>query len=108
MKQLSVALAAMATAAAALVATPAVAADELDLAKAKNCLSCHAVDKKVVGPSYEDVAAKFADKSDAVDYLADRIINGSQGTWGAIPMPPNGNVNEEEAKKLATWIMEMK
>ena len=69
-----------------------VLADEA-LAKAKNCMSCHAVDKKLVGPSYKDVAAK--------------VKAGGKGVWGQIPMPPN-NVTPEEAKKLATWVLTQK
>lgn len=86
--------------------TTAMAQDGEALAKAKNCLACHSVDKKVVGPSYKDVAAKFADDPGAVDMLADRIKNGSSGVWGSVPMPPN-NVTEAEAKELAEWVMSL-
>jgi cytochrome c len=89
-------------AASLLCAAPAFA-DEA-LAKSKNCMACHAVDKKLVGPSYKDVAAKYAGKGDAVATLAGKIKNGSSGVWGPVPMPPN-NVTEEEAKKLAAWVM---
>ena len=92
----------------AMMSAPAVAADGLDLAKAKNCLACHAVDKKIVGPAYKDVAAKFAGQPGAVDMLAERIMKGSSGVWGAVPMPPNSNVNEAEAKELATWVLSLK
>ena len=98
----------LAAATLATLATPAVAADELALAQAKNCLACHSVDKKVVGPAYKDVAAKFAGQPGAVDMLAGKIMHGSSGTWGAVPMPPNTNVNEAEAKRLATWILSLK
>lgn len=110
MKRTSFALTTMLALAGTLttMATPAVAADELALAQAKNCLACHAVDKKVVGPAYQDVAAKFAGQPGAVDMLAGKIMHGSSGTWGAIPMPPNTNVNEAEAKSLATWILSLK
>lgn len=92
--------------AAVTVAAPAMA-DEA-LAKAKNCMACHAVDKKLVGPSYKDVATKFAKDPGAVAMLAERIQKGSSGVWGAVPMPPNANVNADEAKKLATWVMSLK
>ena len=93
-------------AAAGILSAGAVQADEA-LAKAKNCMTCHAVDKKLVGPSYKDVAAKYkADKS-AVATLAAKIKSGGKGNWGQIPMPPN-NVTEDEAKKLATWVMATK
>ncbi|MBP6276984.1 MAG: c-type cytochrome [Limnohabitans sp.] len=81
---------------------------DLALATSKNCMACHAVDKKLVGPSYKDVAAKYkADKS-AVDKLAAKIIKGGSGAWGAVPMPANPQVSEVEAKKLAAWVMTSK
>ena len=82
------------------------AADEA-LAKSKNCLSCHATDKKVVGPSYKDVAAKYKGQGDAVAKLAAKIKAGGKGVWGEVPMPPN-KVSDEEAKKLATWVLATK
>ena len=81
-------------------------ADEA-LAKAKNCMSCHAVDKKLVGPAYKDVAAKYKGDAGAVDKLAAKIKAGGKGVWGEIPMPPN-NVTPDEAKKLATWVLAQK
>ena len=91
----------------AVVAASPVLADEA-MAKAKNCMACHAIDKKVVGPAYKDVAKKFGGQAGAVDMLAEKIIKGSSGTWGPVPMPPNANVNADEAKKLATWILSLK
>ncbi|MBP7915622.1 MAG: c-type cytochrome [Giesbergeria sp.] len=88
------------------VAVPAMA--DQALATSKNCMACHAVDKKLVGPSYKDVAAKYAGQKDAVDKLAVKIIKGGSGVWGPIPMPPNAQVNEADAKKLATWVMTQK
>ena len=87
----------------AVVASPAFAS--ADLAKQKNCLACHAADKKVIGPAYKDVAAKYAGQKDASDKLAQKIIKGGSGVWGAVPMPANPQVNEADAKALATWIM---
>lgn len=84
-----------------------VLADEA-LAKAKNCMSCHAVDKKLVGPSYKDVAAKYAGQKDAVDKLATKIIKGGSGVWGPVPMPANAQVAEADAKKLAAWVLTQK
>ena len=75
------------------------------LAKAINCMACHAVDKKLVGPSYTEVAKKYADQKDAVDKLATKITKGGSGAWGAIPMPANPQVNDADAKKLATWVL---
>ena len=88
------------------VAAPAMA--DMALATSKNCMACHAVDKKLVGPSYKDVAAKYAGQKDAVDKLAVKIMKGSAGVWGPIPMPANAQVNEADAKKLAAWVMAQK
>ncbi len=78
------------------------------LATAKNCMACHAVEKKVVGPSYKDVAAKYAGQADAIAKLSGKIIKGGGGVWGPVPMPANAQVSAEEATKLATWIMTQK
>lgn len=88
------------------VVAPAMA-DEA-LAKANNCMACHAVDRKLVGPSYKDVAKKYAGQADAVDKLAAKVIKGGSGVWGAIPMPANAKVSEADSKKLVTWILGMK
>ncbi|GAA4429730.1 c-type cytochrome [Acidovorax lacteus] len=84
-------------------ATPAFA--DMALATSKNCMACHAVDKKLVGPSYKEVGAKYAGQKDAVDKLAAKIIKGGKGVWGEVAMPANPQVNEAEAKKLAAWIL---
>ena len=81
-------------------------ADEA-LAKAKNCMSCHALDKKLVGPAYKDVAAKYKGDAKAPAMLATKIKTGGKGAWGEIPMPPN-NVTPEEASKLAAWVLSLK
>ncbi len=98
MKGLTVALIAAGSAFAGQVS-----ADEA-LAKAKNCLTCHAADKKVVGPSYKDVAAKYKGQGDAAAKLAAKIKGGSKGEWGQVPMPAN-NVTDAEAATLAKWIL---
>ena len=92
---------------ATLVAGPALAADPAELAKSKACLGCHAVDTKIVGPAYKDVAAKYAGQKDAVAKLADKVQKGGSGVWGPVAMPPN-NVTPDEAKQLVTWILAMK
>lgn len=104
MKRILLVLASMAAGLA--VSTPALA--DLQLATAKNCMACHAVDKKLVGPSYKDVAAKYAGQKDAADKLAAKIIKGGSGVWGPVPMPANAQVNPDEAKKLASWILTTK
>ena len=93
--------------ATALFSTAPAFAD-LALSQSKNCMACHAVDKKIVGPSFKDVAAKYKGDKTAVDKLATKIIKGGSGAWGAIPMPANPQVNEADAKKLASWILAQK
>jgi cytochrome c len=93
---------------AALVAASSPAWADAELAKAKNCMACHAVATKMVGPSYKDVAAKYKDNKDAVSVLAAKIQKGGSGVWGPVPMPANAQVNEAEAQKLAAWVMSAK
>ena len=95
------------TLAAALSLSAPALADQA-LAQAKNCLSCHSVDKKIVGPAYKDVARKYAGQKDAVDKLTSKIRKGGSGVWGVVPMPVNSQVNEAEARKLATWELSLK
>jgi cytochrome c len=90
-----------------VLSTPAMAADAMALAKSKNCLACHAMDKKLVGPAFKDIAAKYASDKGAVDKLAVKIMKGGAGVWGAIPMPAN-NVTDAEAKSLAAWVLTVK
>ena len=78
------------------------------LATAKNCMACHAVDKKLVGPAYKDVAKKYAGDKTAADKLAAKIMKGGSGVWGAVPMPANPQVSDAEAKKLAAWVLSQK
>jgi len=90
----------------AVTALPAMA--DMALAQAKNCMACHAVDHKVVGPAYKDVAAKYKGDKTALDKLATKIIKGGAGVWGPVPMPANAQVNEADAKKLAAWVLTAK
>ncbi|WP_179215006.1 MULTISPECIES: c-type cytochrome [Achromobacter] len=87
----------------ACVAAPDAAVNAI-LSK-NNCLACHAVDRKVVGPSYKDVGAKFKDDPNAVTLLVGKIKNGSAGTWGPVPMPPNPGISSDEAKQVVNWIL---
>ena len=89
-----------------LIAGPAFA--NADLAQKKNCLACHATDKKIVGPSYKEVAAKYAGQKDAVDKLAAKVVKGGSGVWGNVPMPANPQVTDAEAKQLVQWILTLK
>ncbi len=79
-----------------------------DLAKAKNCLACHSVANKVVGPAFKDVAAKYAGQKDAEDKLTQKVLKGSSGTWGTVPMPANAQVSEAEARTLVKWVLSQK
>jgi len=85
---------------------PAVA--DANLAKSKNCMACHAVDKPLVGPAYKDVAAKYAKDSGAVAKLATKIQKGGSGVWGPMPMPAQPHVTAAEAEQLAKWVMSTK
>ncbi len=100
------ALTAMFTLAAVAASAPAFA--NADLAQKKTCMACHAMDKKLVGPAYKEVAAKYAGQKDAAAKLADKIMNGGTGVWGQIPMPANPAVSAEEAKTLAAWVLAIK
>jgi cytochrome c len=93
---------------AALAAVSAPALADQALATAKNCMACHATDKKLVGPAYKEVAIKYAGQKDAVDKLAVKIIKGGSGVWGPVPMPANAQVSEADAKKLAAWVLTQK
>lgn len=79
-----------------------------DLAKAKNCMACHAVSNKVVGPAFKDVAAKYAGQKDAENRLVAKVMKGGSGSWGAVPMPANPQVTEAEAHTLIKWVLSQK
>lgn len=90
-------------AAAVLLSQPARA--DLALATSKNCMSCHNIERKVVGPAYKDVAAKYRGDKTAQAHLATKIMEGGGGVWGVVKMPSNPQVSESEAKKLAAWVL---
>lgn len=90
----------------ALTCAPAVWADQA-LATSKNCMTCHMVDKKVLGPAFKDVAGKYKGDKAAADRLATKIMKGGSGVWGTAYMPANSQVNEAEAKKLAAWVLSL-
>lgn len=68
-------------------------------------MGCHAVDRKIIGPSFKDVAARYAGQPDAAARLAEKMIKGGSGAWGAVPMPANPKVTPEEARQLAAWVL---
>jgi cytochrome c len=88
--------------------TPARAQNVDDQLKKYGCVACHAVDKKVVGPSFKDVAAKFRGQAGAESQLVARIKNGSSGAWGSIPMPPNPSVPDADLSAIVKWILSQK
>ena len=90
----------------ALLIAPAAQASE-ELAKKYNCLACHQVDKKVLGPSYQDVAAKYKGQADAPAKLVAKVKAGGVGVWGQVPMPPNPTVSDADLNALVTWILGM-
>lgn len=92
-------------AAGLFVTGTAVAADaNMELAQKSGCLACHAVDKKVVGPSYKEIAAKYKGDKAAEATLVQKVLKGGSGAWGQIPMPPN-NVSEAQAQQLVKWVL---
>lgn len=98
-----------ALAAATLVALPAVTvpvlADEAAFARASGCMACHAVDRRMVGPSFRDISARYAGQADAVARMTTKIQRGGSGVWGPVPMPANPRLSEADAKRLATWSL---
>jgi len=81
---------------------------QADLAKAKNCMACHAIGSKLVGPAYKDVAAKYAGQKDAEAKLVAKVMKGGAGVWGPVPMPANPQVSEAEAHSLVKWVLAQK
>lgn len=97
---------AFATLGLAIAAAPVLANEEL--AKKHACTACHAIDKKLVGPGYKEVAAKYAKDPKAEAILIAKVKAGGVGTWGQIPMPPNTAVGDEDVKKLVKWVLSLK
>ncbi|HYC38765.1 MAG TPA: c-type cytochrome [Usitatibacter sp.] len=99
-------LPAIALLALAAAATPALANEAL--AKKHACTACHAIDKKLVGPAYKDVAAKYKGDAKAEAMLAEKVKKGSVGVWGQVPMPPNAGVPDADVKTLVKWVLSLK
>ena len=99
-------ISALGIAALAFSASNSYAATGAELAQKNNCMACHSIDKKIIGPSYKDVAKKYKGNTDAVAMLSKKIKDGSTGVWGPIPMPANGTkVSDADIKVLAEWVM---
>jgi cytochrome c len=79
-----------------------------DLMKKDGCAACHAIDKKIVGPAYQEVAAKYKGNPKAAAMLAEKVKKGGVGTWGQVPMPPNAQVSDADIKNLVDWILSLK
>ncbi|HMM46808.1 MAG TPA: c-type cytochrome [Thiobacillaceae bacterium] len=93
---------------AALLALSGTAAADQALAQKNACMSCHGIDKKIVGPAFNEVAKKYAGDKTAPEKLAHKVKAGGKGVWGQIPMPPNANVKDEDIEKLVKWILTLK
>lgn len=106
MNRIAIALAS--AGAAAVLAAPLPAAANEALAKKHNCMACHQVDKKVVGPAFKDVAAKYASDKQAEAKLVDKVKKGGSGVWGQVPMPPNAAVPDADVRALVKWILSLK
>lgn len=96
----------LAVIALAATALPALASEEL--MKKNACNACHSTDKKIVGPSYKEVAAKYRGDAKAEAMLTDKVKKGGVGVWGQVPMPPNAQVKDADAKTLVKWILTLK
>jgi cytochrome c len=81
---------------------------DANLAKAKNCVACHAADKRVIGPAFKEIASRYGSQKGAEDQLAQKVLKGSSGVWGGMSMPPNTTVNQKEAQTLVKWILSHK
>ena len=98
----------MAALAGLMISGAACAAGELELATKSGCLACHAVDHKVIGPAYKDVAATYKGDAGAAARLAAKVKAGGAGVWGQIPMPPNAQVADKDIKTLVDWVLTQK
>jgi cytochrome c len=96
----------LAAIAVSLCSVPALAQE--DLAKKSGCTACHALDKKIVGPSFKEVAAKYRNDKTAEAKLIDKVKKGGVGVWGQVPMPPNTTVKDEDIKTLVKWVLSLK
>ena len=108
MKSMSYAALALAGVFASGAPAQAESAPGLALAQQQNCMSCHSVTRPFMGPALHDVAAKYAARADAQTYLAHKIIDGSTGIWGQVPMPANTQLTPDQAAVLASWILTLK
>ena len=100
----------MTAASAALLAMSGVASadDAQALAQKNACMSCHGIDKKIVGPAFKEVAKKYAGDAGAAARLSAKVTTGGKGVWGEVPMPPNPQVKPEDVQKIVGWVLTLK
>lgn len=101
----------IAVAALASLSIPTFAVDQaaaLEIAKKNGCLACHALDKKMVGPAWNEVGKKYAGDASAAEQLAVKVKKGTKGTWGPVPMPPNATVKDADIKTLVEFVLSLK
>ncbi len=84
------------------------ASDQTKLAQSSGCMTCHAIDKKLIGPGYKEIAAKYRNDKGAEANLVKKVKAGGSGVWGSIPMPPNAHVKEDNIKAIVHWVLELK
>ncbi|MBR7799486.1 c-type cytochrome [Undibacterium fentianense] len=97
----------LATCALAVASLPAMADTGADLTKKNNCMNCHGVDKKIVGPAFKDIAKKYKGNADAVALLSKKVKDGGSGVWGPIPMSPNKAVSDADIKVMVEYVLAM-
>ena len=95
----------LAAAAFAVLLTSSAAFASADLARAKNCVACHHVERKMIGPAYKAMAERYAKDESAIKLLSEKVVKGGGGNWGPMPMPPQPSVSPEEAEELVKWIL---
>jgi cytochrome c len=108
MKRRALGIALAIAALGAFAALPAVAADMPELARKSACTACHSVDKKIVGPAFKDVAAKYRGDAGAEARLVKKVKEGGVGVWGEVPMPPNSTVKDADIKTLVEWVLSLR
>ena len=91
----------------AVFATASAACANADLAKSKNCVACHSVERKMIGPAYKAMAERYGKDESAIKLLSEKIVKGGSGNWGQMPMPPQPSVSPEESEALVKWILSL-
>jgi cytochrome c len=91
----------------AVLLTSSAAFASAELAKSKNCVACHSVERKMIGPAYKAVAERYAKDESAIKVLSEKVVNGGGGNWGPMPMPPQPGVSPEDAEALVKWILSL-